>query len=160
MGVSACEFATVQGQERRKGRTKEREDGGREELDGRWEERTVNECLGVSVLCSCEVWVTFFVSSLLVYFDQHVKVLLTSLLQISIQHQSRCKGIYWLLLHSVFPYNITSYKYFLLGQVRWCSSQVRTFCFLVARGSPVRIPVADMALLGKSHAVVGIPRIK
>ena len=32
---------------------------------------------------------------------------------------------------------------------------------LLARpGSPARIPGADMALLGKSHAVVGIPRIK
>ena len=27
-------------------------------------------------------------------------------------------------------------------------------------GSPGRIPGADMALLGKSHAVAGIPRIK
>ena len=31
---------------------------------------------------------------------------------------------------------------------------------LTARGSPVRIPGVDMAPLGKSHAVVGVPHIK
>ena len=30
----------------------------------------------------------------------------------------------------------------------------------MAQGSPVWIPGADMALLGKSHAVAGIPHIK
>ena len=32
--------------------------------------------------------------------------------------------------------------------------------FSAARGSPVQIPGEDMAPLGKSHAVVGIPHIK
>ena len=31
---------------------------------------------------------------------------------------------------------------------------------LAAQGSPVRIPGVDMAPLGKSHAVVGVPHIK
>ena len=31
---------------------------------------------------------------------------------------------------------------------------------LAAQGWPVRIPGADMAPLGKSHAVVGVPSIK
>ena len=35
-----------------------------------------------------------------------------------------------------------------------------THSTLAAQGSPVQIPGADMALLGKSHAVVGIPHIK
>ena len=35
-----------------------------------------------------------------------------------------------------------------------------TFHFSAARGSPVRIPGVDMALLSKSHAVAGIPHIK
>ena len=47
-----------------------------------------------------------------------------------------------------------------LGPAQWLSGYVLTFHFSVARGSPVRIPGADMALLGKSHAVVGVPRIK
>ena len=34
------------------------------------------------------------------------------------------------------------------------------FCFSVALGSPVWIPGADMAALGKSHAVVGVPHIQ
>ena len=34
------------------------------------------------------------------------------------------------------------------------------FPFSAAGGSPVRIPGADMAPLGKSHAVAGFPRIK
>ena len=37
---------------------------------------------------------------------------------------------------------------------------VCTFYFLAARGSPVQIPGVDMAPLGKSHAVGGIPRRK
>ena len=35
-----------------------------------------------------------------------------------------------------------------------------TFCFPAARGSPVPIPGADMAPLGQSHAVEGVPHIK
>ena len=46
------------------------------------------------------------------------------------------------------------------GPAQWHSSEVRTFRLSAARGSPVRIPGADMALLGKSHAVVGIPHMK
>ena len=37
---------------------------------------------------------------------------------------------------------------------------MHTFHFSVAPGSPVRIPGEDMAPLGKSHAVVGVPHIK
>ena len=42
----------------------------------------------------------------------------------------------------------------------WWRSKVCAFCLSAARGSPVRILGADMAPLGKSHAVVGVPRIK
>ena len=34
------------------------------------------------------------------------------------------------------------------GPAQWRSGSVRTFCFSVARGLPVRIPDADMAPLG------------
>ena len=37
---------------------------------------------------------------------------------------------------------------------------MRTFRFSAAWGLPVWIPGADMAPLGKSHAVVGVPRVK
>ena len=37
---------------------------------------------------------------------------------------------------------------------------MHTFRFSAARGLLVRIPGADMAPLGKSHAVVGVPHIK
>ena len=40
---------------------------------------------------------------------------------------------------------------------QWLSAQ---FCFSAAWGSPVQIPGADMAPLGKSHAVVGASSIK
>ena len=39
---------------------------------------------------------------------------------------------------------------------QWLSSHVR---LSVAQGSPVQIPGVNVALLGKSHAVVGVPRI-
>ena len=37
---------------------------------------------------------------------------------------------------------------------------VPTFCFLAAQGLPAGIPGRDMEPLGKSHAVVGVPRYK
>ena len=44
---------------------------------------------------------------------------------------------------------------------RPCGTAVKCTCSaLVAQGSPIRIPGADMAPLGKSHAVAGVPRIK
>ena len=52
------------------------------------------------------------------------------------------------------------YKNMLEGPTRWRSSYDRMFHFLVARGLLVRIPGANTAPLGKSHAVVGVPRIK
>ena len=38
--------------------------------------------------------------------------------------------------------------------------KVRTCRFSAAQGSPICIPGADMAPLGKNHAVVGVPPIK
>ena len=55
------------------------------------------------------------------------------------------------------------YKKFILKNwraslvVQWLSLHVP---FSVAQGSPIWILGADMAPLGKSHAVVGIPHIK
>lgn len=56
-----------------------------------WEQRTVSKCSGLQVKCSCEIHITFFVSSLLVYSHQMSTTQLTSLLNISIQYQIRSK---------------------------------------------------------------------
>ena len=46
------------------------------------------------------------------------------------------------------------------GLARGRSGSVPTLSLSAARGSLVWIPGADMAPLGKSHAVVRVPRIK
>ena len=46
------------------------------------------------------------------------------------------------------------------GPAQWRSGEVRTYRFSAARGSLVQIPGADMAQLGRRHAVAGVPHIK
>ena len=46
------------------------------------------------------------------------------------------------------------------GPAWWCSGYVPTFHFSAAQCSPVQILGANMAPLGKSHAVAGVPHIK